>query len=127
MFHCYYIQQPFFNVAVRSFNNIFCPVSFIIFSIIAIICFVGILNFCYAVYHHFFLLLHYKVDHHPKMTRYAAENYSIREENRLLRSLESLMKAEEVATQISAELEEAFQRALESEKLTGSKIVIIVK
>lgn len=59
------------------------------------------------------------------MTRYAAENYSLREENRLLRSLESVMKAEEVSAQISAELEEAFQRALESEKLTGSKIVII--
>ncbi|XP_037551279.1 kinesin-like protein KIF15-B [Nematolebias whitei] len=61
-----------------------------------------------------------QVDHHPKMTRYAAENYSLREENRLLRSLESVMKAEEVSAQISAELEEAFQRALESEKLTGS-------
>ncbi|MED6257343.1 hypothetical protein ATANTOWER_019517 [Ataeniobius toweri] len=59
-----------------------------------------------------------QVDHHPKMTRYAAENYSLREENRLLRSLESVLKAEEVSTQVAAELEEAFQRALESEKLT---------
>ncbi|KAM4724426.1 kinesin-like protein KIF15 [Anableps anableps] len=58
-----------------------------------------------------------QVDHHPKMTRYAAENYSLREENRLLRSLESVIKAEDVSTQVAAELEEAFQRALESEKL----------
>uniref|UniRef100_A0A3Q2ZVJ2 Kinesin family member 15 n=1 Tax=Kryptolebias marmoratus TaxID=37003 RepID=A0A3Q2ZVJ2_KRYMA len=63
-----------------------------------------------------------QVDHHPKMTRYAAENYSLREENRLLRSLDSLMKAEEVFAQVSAELEEAFQRALESEKLTGVSV-----
>ncbi|MEQ2168504.1 hypothetical protein GOODEAATRI_015186, partial [Goodea atripinnis] len=64
-----------------------------------------------------------QVDHHPKMTRYAAENYSLREENRLLRSLESVLKAEEVSTQVVAELEEAFQRALESEKLTEGKDV----
>ncbi|XP_014863192.1 PREDICTED: kinesin-like protein KIF15 isoform X2 [Poecilia mexicana] len=59
-----------------------------------------------------------QVDHHPKMTRYAAENYSLREENRLLRSLESVIKCEEVSTQVAAELEEAFRKALESEKLT---------
>uniref|UniRef100_A0A1A8UG06 Kinesin family member 15 n=2 Tax=Nothobranchius TaxID=28779 RepID=A0A1A8UG06_NOTFU len=61
-----------------------------------------------------------QVDHHPKMTRYAAENYSLREENRMLRSLESVMNAEDVCAQVSAELEEAFQKALESEKLTGT-------
>ncbi|MEQ2207055.1 hypothetical protein XENOCAPTIV_006540 [Xenoophorus captivus] len=65
-----------------------------------------------------------QVDHHPKMTRYAAENYSLREENRLLRSLESVLKAEEVSTQVAAELEEAFQRALESEKLTEGKDIL---
>uniref|UniRef100_A0A3P9PL32 Hyaluronan-mediated motility receptor C-terminal domain-containing protein n=1 Tax=Poecilia reticulata TaxID=8081 RepID=A0A3P9PL32_POERE len=62
-----------------------------------------------------------QVDHHPKMTRYAAENYSLREENRLLRSLESVIKCEEVSTQVAAELEEAFRKALESEKLTPGK------
>uniref|UniRef100_A0A1A8MXY7 Kinesin family member 15 n=1 Tax=Nothobranchius pienaari TaxID=704102 RepID=A0A1A8MXY7_9TELE len=61
-----------------------------------------------------------QVDHHPKMTRYAAENYSLREENRMLRSLESVMNAEDVCAQVSAELEEAFQKALESEKQTGT-------
>lgn len=59
------------------------------------------------------------------MTRYAAENYSLREENRLLRSLESLIKAEEVCGQVAAELEEAFQRELESEKLTEGTTVAI--
>uniref|UniRef100_A0A8C5E1D0 Kinesin motor domain-containing protein n=1 Tax=Gouania willdenowi TaxID=441366 RepID=A0A8C5E1D0_GOUWI len=60
-------------------------------------------------------ILQDQVEHHPKMTRYAAENYSLRQENRQLRSLEWLMKAEEVSAQIAAELEEAFQKALDSE------------
>ncbi|XP_072221611.1 kinesin-like protein KIF15 [Leuresthes tenuis] len=60
-------------------------------------------------------ILRDQVEHHPKMTRYAAENYSLREENRQLRSLESVMKAEEVAAQMAAELEEALQRAVDSE------------
>ncbi|XP_028294287.1 kinesin-like protein KIF15 [Gouania willdenowi] len=63
-------------------------------------------------------ILQDQVEHHPKMTRYAAENYSLRQENRQLRSLEWLMKAEEVSAQIAAELEEAFQKALDSEGLT---------
>lgn len=65
-----------------------------------------------------------KVEHHPKMTRYAAENYSLREENRQLRSLESVMKAQEVAAQVAVEIEEAFQKAVESERPTESKIAI---
>lgn len=60
------------------------------------------------------------------MTRYAAENYSLREENNLLRSLESVVNAEEAAAQVAAELEEAFQRAMETEKLTESKIICII-
>ncbi|KAF1374863.1 hypothetical protein PFLUV_G00233480 [Perca fluviatilis] len=59
-----------------------------------------------------------QVEHHPKMTRYAAENFSLREENRQLRSLESVVKTEEAAVQVAAELEEAFQRAMETERLT---------
>ena len=53
------------------------------------------------------------------MTRYAAENYSLREENRQLRSLESVMKAEEISAQVAAELEEVFQRAVESESMVA--------
>uniref|UniRef100_A0A3Q0THE2 Kinesin family member 15 n=1 Tax=Amphilophus citrinellus TaxID=61819 RepID=A0A3Q0THE2_AMPCI len=65
-----------------------------------------------------------QVEHHPKMTRYAAENYSLREENRQLRSLESVVKADEVVAQVAAEIEEAFQKAVESERLTESKIAV---
>uniref|UniRef100_A0A8C2ZEN0 Kinesin family member 15 n=1 Tax=Cyclopterus lumpus TaxID=8103 RepID=A0A8C2ZEN0_CYCLU len=60
-------------------------------------------------------ILRDQVEHHPKMARYAAENFSLRQENRQLRCLESVVKAEEVAVHVAAELEEAFQRALETE------------
>lgn len=59
-----------------------------------------------------------QVEHHPKMTRCAAENFSLRQENRHLRSLESVVKAEEAAATVAAELEEVFQRAMETERLT---------
>lgn len=59
------------------------------------------------------------------MTRYAAENFSLRQENRQLRSLESVVKAEELVGQVAAELEEAFQTATESERLRESKIIIM--
>ncbi|XP_069571062.1 kinesin-like protein KIF15 [Brachyistius frenatus] len=59
-------------------------------------------------------ILRDQVEHNPKVARYAAENYSLREENLQLRSLESVVKAEEVAV----ELEEAFQKATEAERLT---------
>lgn len=68
-------------------------------------------------------ILRDQVEHHPKMTRYAAENYSLREENRQLRSLESLMKAEEVAAQVTAELEKAFQRAVEFDEVKETSTV----
>ena len=74
-----------------------------------------------------YTLLLFKVEHHPKMTRYAAENFSLREENRHLRSLETVVKAEEVVVQVSAELEEAFQTAMESERATESMIIIMIK
>uniref|UniRef100_A0A3Q4GV28 Kinesin family member 15 n=1 Tax=Neolamprologus brichardi TaxID=32507 RepID=A0A3Q4GV28_NEOBR len=64
-----------------------------------------------------------QVEHHPKMTRYAAENYSLREENRQLRSLESVVKAQEVAAQVAVEIEEAFQKAVESERPTETSEV----
>uniref|UniRef100_A0A6Q2WWH7 Kinesin-like protein n=1 Tax=Esox lucius TaxID=8010 RepID=A0A6Q2WWH7_ESOLU len=61
-------------------------------------------------------ILRDQIEHHPKMTRYAAENYSLREENRQLRSLESVRRAEQAACQAAAELEEEFQRVLETER-----------
>uniref|UniRef100_A0A4W5RBZ9 Kinesin family member 15 n=1 Tax=Hucho hucho TaxID=62062 RepID=A0A4W5RBZ9_9TELE len=66
-------------------------------------------------------ILRDQIEHHPKMTRYAAENYSLREENRQLRSLESGRRAEEAAGQAAAELEEDFQRALETEWSDGAQ------
>ncbi|KAJ3612893.1 hypothetical protein NHX12_019150 [Muraenolepis orangiensis] len=66
-------------------------------------------------------ILRDQIEHHPKMTRYAAENYSLREENRHLRSLESISKAEEAVGQAAAELEEAFQLALEAPKPTEAQ------
>ncbi|KAK0143351.1 Kinesin-like protein KIF15-A [Merluccius polli] len=66
-------------------------------------------------------ILNDQINHHPKMTRYAAENYSLREENRHLRSLESIRKAEEAAGQAAVELEEAFQLALEAPKPTEAQ------
>lgn len=58
------------------------------------------------------------------MTRYAAENFSLRQENRQLRSLESVVKAEEAIAVIAADLDEAFQRAMETERLTQSRNMI---
>lgn len=58
------------------------------------------------------------------MTRYAAENFSLRQENRHLRSLESVVKAEEASATLAAELEEVFQKAVETDKLTESKFHI---
>ncbi|TKS86576.1 Kinesin-like protein KIF15-A [Collichthys lucidus] len=63
-------------------------------------------------------ILRDQVEHHPKMTRYAAENFSLRQENRQLRSLETVVKAEEAAATVGAELEEIFQRVMETEGLT---------
>lgn len=58
------------------------------------------------------------------MTRYAAENFGLRQENRQLRSLESVVKAEEAAATVAAEVEETFQRAVETERLTEGRIII---
>ncbi|CAJ1073379.1 kinesin-like protein KIF15-B [Xyrichtys novacula] len=63
-------------------------------------------------------ILRDQVEHHPSMTRYIAENFSLREENRQLRSLGSVAKAEEAVGQVAAEMEEAFQKAMESESHT---------
>lgn len=67
-----------------------------------------------------------QVEHHPKMTRYAAENFTLRQENRQLRSLDAVMKAEEAAATTAAELDDMFQKAVESEsKMINHQIRII--
>ncbi|KAM3595121.1 uncharacterized protein V6R79_018353 [Siganus canaliculatus] len=65
-------------------------------------------------------ILRDQVEHHPKMTRYAAENFSLRQENRQLRALESVVKAEEAVATVAAELDETFKRALETERLNNT-------
>lgn len=57
-----------------------------------------------------------QVDQHPRVAKYATENHSLREENKQLRSLESVKRAKEINTQIAAELEKAF---LEADKSSG--------
>lgn len=52
------------------------------------------------------------------MMWYAAENCSLKEEVRVLKALESVKKAQEAASQSTAELEQAFQEVLKSEAST---------
>nr|XP_061823989.1 kinesin-like protein KIF15 isoform X2 [Nerophis lumbriciformis] len=64
-------------------------------------------------------ILRDQVDNHPKMTRYAAENYSLRQENCQLRAIVSVANSEAVEAQVATELEEDFQRAIETESVTA--------
>lgn len=49
------------------------------------------------------------------------ENHNLREENKRLRSLQSVKKAQEIDAQTIAELEKAFLEASAAEKNTGGK------
>ncbi|XP_046903869.1 kinesin-like protein KIF15-B [Hypomesus transpacificus] len=66
-------------------------------------------------------ILKQQIEHHPRITKYMAENYSLREENCQLRSSESVRRAEEVDSQAAAELEKAFQKVLEAEGSAGAQ------
>lgn len=57
------------------------------------------------------------------MIRYAAENFSLREENRQLRALESVQKAAVADAQTATELEVLLQSCLEAEKTPGGEEV----
>ncbi|XP_063040625.1 kinesin-like protein KIF15 isoform X2 [Engraulis encrasicolus] len=61
-------------------------------------------------------ILRDQLEHHPRMMRYAAENFSLREEVRVLRAMESVKSAQEMAEQCTAELEASFQTQLEDSK-----------
>ncbi|KAM6961222.1 kinesin-like protein KIF15 [Aplochiton taeniatus] len=65
------------------------------------------------------LILRDQLEHHPKMTYYAAENYGLREEVRQLRALEAVIQEEHTAAQRATELEEAFHRALQTAQEHG--------
>uniref|UniRef100_A0A669PCL8 Kinesin family member 15 n=1 Tax=Phasianus colchicus TaxID=9054 RepID=A0A669PCL8_PHACC len=62
-----------------------------------------------------------QMEQHPRIAKYAMENHNLREENKRLRSLQSVKKAQEVDAQTIAELEKAFLQASATEKNTGGK------
>lgn len=57
-----------------------------------------------------------QIEHHPRVAKYAMENHSLREENRRLRSSESVKRAQEVDAQTIAKLEKAFLQVSGTEK-----------
>ncbi|XP_055985479.1 kinesin-like protein KIF15 [Sorex fumeus] len=57
-----------------------------------------------------------QVEHHPRVAKYAMENHSLREENRRLRLLEHVKRAEEIDAQTIATLEKAFSEISDKEK-----------
>ncbi|XP_004676314.1 PREDICTED: kinesin-like protein KIF15 isoform X1 [Condylura cristata] len=57
-----------------------------------------------------------QVEHHPRVAKYAMENHSLREENRRLRLLEHVKRAEEIDAQTIAILEKAFSEISGREK-----------
>ncbi|XP_075683193.1 kinesin-like protein KIF15 isoform X2 [Rhinoderma darwinii] len=65
------------------------------------------------------LVLKEQIEHHPRVTKYALENHSLREENKSLRSLQSVKRAQEVTNQMIADLERAFLEASSAVKNTG--------
>ncbi|PKU38092.1 kinesin-like protein kif15 [Limosa lapponica baueri] len=60
-----------------------------------------------------------QMEQHPRIAKYAMENHNLREENKRLRSLQSVKKAQEIDAQTIAELEKAFLEASAAEKNTG--------
>lgn len=57
-----------------------------------------------------------QIEHHPRVAKYAMENHSLREENRRLRLLEPVKRAQEIDAQTIAKLEKAFSDASDTER-----------
>ncbi|XP_074168615.1 kinesin-like protein KIF15 isoform X2 [Rhinolophus sinicus] len=57
-----------------------------------------------------------QIEHHPRVAKYAMENHSLREENRRLRSLEPVKRAQEMDAQTIAMLEKAFSEVSGTEQ-----------
>ncbi|XP_077633289.1 kinesin-like protein KIF15 isoform X1 [Crocuta crocuta] len=57
-----------------------------------------------------------QIEHHPRVAKYAMENHSLREENRRLRMLEPVKRAQEMDAQTIAVLEKAFSELSGTEK-----------
>ncbi|XP_045712877.1 kinesin-like protein KIF15 isoform X1 [Phyllostomus hastatus] len=64
-----------------------------------------------------------QVEHHPRVAKYAMENHSLREENRRLRLLEPVKRAQEVDAQTIAMLEKAFFEVSGTEKVNRNQVV----
>lgn len=67
------------------------------------------------------------MEQHPRIAKYAMENHNLREENKRLRSLQSVKKAQEIDAQTVAELEKAFLEASATERNTGGKTKLTQK
>ncbi|XP_074842189.1 kinesin-like protein KIF15 [Carettochelys insculpta] len=63
-----------------------------------------------------------QMEQHPRIAKYAMENHSLREENKRLRSLQSVKRAQELDAQTIAELEKAFLDASATEKSGGHQL-----
>ncbi|NXE45523.1 KIF15 protein, partial [Casuarius casuarius] len=61
-----------------------------------------------------------QMEQHPRIAKYAMENHNLREENKRLRSLQSVKRAQEIDAQTIAELEKAFLEASATEKNIGA-------
>ncbi|KAM5156745.1 kinesin-like protein KIF15 [Mantella aurantiaca] len=61
-----------------------------------------------------------QIEHHPRVAKYAFENHSLREENKSLRSLQSVKRAQEINSQMIADLERAFLDASSAAKSNGA-------
>uniref|UniRef100_A0A8C8ARI1 Kinesin family member 15 n=1 Tax=Otus sunia TaxID=257818 RepID=A0A8C8ARI1_9STRI len=66
-----------------------------------------------------------QMEQHPRIAKYAMENHNLREENKKLRSLQSVKKAQEIDAQTITELEKAFLEASATEKNTGGKNIVM--
>lgn len=64
-----------------------------------------------------------QIEHHPRVAKYAMENHSLREENRRLRSLEPVKRAQEMDAQTIAMLEKAFFEVSGTEKNDKNQVV----
>ncbi|KAG9476015.1 hypothetical protein GDO78_002862 [Eleutherodactylus coqui] len=66
-------------------------------------------------------LLHLKeqIEHHPRVAKYALENHGLRQEIKSLCSLQSVKRAQEMKSQMIADLESAFLEASSAVKSTG--------
>ncbi|XP_053116925.1 kinesin-like protein KIF15 isoform X2 [Hemicordylus capensis] len=64
-------------------------------------------------------ILKEQIEQHPRVAKYAMENHNLREENKRLRSLQSVKRAQEMNAQAMAELEMFFLEASDREHNNG--------